>query len=173
MTNLTPFKKSAVALGLSAVAVLGLSACADEMGPRHYSPYEQGQIAQVDTGTVVSFRPIEFGNGNTGTGTVVGGLAGAGVGAAVAGRRDRGAGAVIGGLGGALLGNAIAKGQRTSGYAYTVRRDRDGSLFEVPQADPQPIPNGVRVNIVYEGGRARIVPSDGGQYYAPPPPPRY
>jgi outer membrane lipoprotein SlyB len=158
-------------LALSTLAIAGsLAACAEDYGPRpyRYSPYEAGVVAHVDRGVIVGVRPIEFGPGDTAGATVVGGVAGGLVGNAVAGRRDRGAATVVGALGGALLGNAIANDQRHPGTAYTIQLDRGSRVIEIPQADPQPIPNGTRVNVIYEGGRARVVPARG---YAPPPPP--
>jgi len=45
---------------------------------------------------------------NHAAGTILGGIAGAVLGSAIAGRGSHGAGAVIGGIGGAVAGNAIA-----------------------------------------------------------------
>ena len=160
-------RSGVIALTLSGLAAVSLSACAEERGPGYYPPYEQGAIAQVEEGTVVSFRPVQFGPGDTTGGTIVGGVGGAVVGSAVAGRGDRGVGAVLGGLGGALLGNAIASSNRVNGFAYTIRR-RDGRLVEIAQADAQPIPAGAQVTVSYGEGRARVAPIGG---YPPPPPP--
>jgi hypothetical protein len=58
---------------------------------------------------------------NNTAGTVLGGVAGALLGSAVAGRHDRGAGAVIGGVGGAVVGNSIARSNDhpcPPGYVY-------------------------------------------------------
>jgi outer membrane lipoprotein SlyB len=167
MTLHSNARSGVVALTLAALAAAGLSACAEERGPGYYSPYEQGAVAQVEEGTIVSFRPVQFGPGDTAGGTIVGGVGGAVVGSAVAGRHDRGTGAVLGAIGGALLGNAIASSDRVNGFAYTIRR-RDGRLVEIAQADPQPIPAGTRVTVSYGAGRARVAPLGG---YAPPPPP--
>lgn len=169
-------------LALTVLATAGsLAACAEDYGPRpyRYSPYEAGAVAHVDRGVIVSFRPIEFGPGDTSGGTIVGGVAGGVVGNAVSHGRDRGLATAAGAVVGAVVGHAVAAdAQRHTGFAYTIQLDRGGRIIEVPQADPSPIPNGVRVNVVYEGGRARIVPADGGygpppprDRYAPPPPP--
>ncbi len=160
-------RSGVIALTLSGLAAVSLSACAEDHGPGYYHPYQEGAIAHVEEGTVVSFRPVQFGPGDTTGGTLVGGVGGALVGNAVAGRHDRGAGTVLGALGGALIGNAIASSDRVNGFAYTIRR-RDGQLIEIAQADPQPIPAGTRVTVSYGAGRARVAPLDG---YAPPPPP--
>ncbi len=169
MTLRSVARSSALALTLAGVAAAGLAACAEQQGPGYYSPYEQGRIAQVEEGTVVSFRPVQFGSGDTAGATVAGGVGGALIGNAVAGHRDRGAATVLGTLGGALIGNAVASGSHTNGFAYTIRRT-DGRLIEIAQADPQPIPEGTRVAVSYGEGRgARVSPIGGG--YGPPPPP--
>jgi outer membrane lipoprotein SlyB len=160
-------RSGVIALTLTGLAAAGLSACAEDRGPSYYGPYEQGRIAQVEEGTIVSFRPVQFGPGDTTGGTIIGGVGGAVAGSAIAGRGDRGVGALLGGLGGALIGNAVASSNRVNGFAYTIRR-RDGQLVEIAQADPQPIPPGTRVTVSYGGGRARVAPLGG---YGPPPPP--
>lgn len=175
-----PTLKQGVLALLVAASAASLAACAEDYGPRpyRYSPYEAGVVAHVDRGVVISYRPIEFGPGDTGGAAVVGGVAGGLVGNAAAHGRDRGLATAAGAIGGALIGKAIADGDRHPGFAYTIQLDRGGRIIEVPQADPQPFPNGARVNVVYEGGRARIVPAGGGygpppgdRGYAPPPPP--
>lgn len=180
-TSPAALRKGVFVLSAAAVA-LSLAACAEDYGPRpyRYSPYEAGAVARVDRGVVVSFRPIQFGPGDTSGGAIVGGVVGGVAGNAVSHGRDRGLATAAGAVAGALIGNAVAKdAQRTNGYAYTIQLDRDGRIIEVPQADASPIPNGMRVNVVYESGRARIVPAGDygpgprGDYPPPPPPPRY
>ena len=161
-----------IALTLTGLAAAGLSACADERGPGYYPPYAEGRIAQVEEGTIVAFRSVEFGPHDTAGGTIIGGVGGAVAGSALAGRGDRGVGALLGGIGGALIGNAIASSDRVHGFAYTIRR-RDGGLVEIAQADPQPISVDTRVSITYGAGvRAHVAPL-GGYGPPPPPPPRY
>ena len=140
------------------VGTLALGACATDPGPYAYSPYEAGMMARVEEGAIVSARPIVFDQHQRGSGAVVGGLSGAVVGSQFGG--DAGGhllGAIIGGMLGAGVGSAVEQGGARNGFAYTVRRQSDGSLFEVAQVEPQPIPVGARVNIVY-GDRVRIVP---------------
>ncbi len=167
MTIRNTARSSVIALTLAGLSAASLAACADERGPGYYPPYAEGRIAQVEEGTVVSFRPVSFGPHDTTGGTIIGGVGGAVAGSAIAGRGDRGAGALLGGIGGALLGNAIASSDRHPGFAYTIRR-RDGGLVEIAQADPYPIPQGTRVTVTYGVGRAHVAPLDG---YPPPPPP--
>ena len=116
MTIRTATRSSVIALTLTGLAAAGLSACADERGPGYYPPYAEGRIAQVRQGTVVSFRPVEFGPHDTAGGTIIGGVGGAVAGSAIAGRGDRGVGALLGGIGGALIGNAIASSDRAHGF---------------------------------------------------------
>jgi outer membrane lipoprotein SlyB len=144
---------------LALVGTLTLGACATQPGPYGYSPYEAGTIARVEEGTIVSARPVVFNGQQQGSGAAVGGLAGAAVGSQFGG--DTGghiAGALIGGMLGAVAGDAMQNSSTATGFAYTIRRERDGSLIEVAQAEPQPIPVGARVHITY-GDRVRIVPA--------------
>lgn len=145
----------------AAAGLLGLAACETMPGPYAYSPYEAGAIARVEEGTIVSARPVAFGRQQQGSGALVGGLAGATVGSQFGG--DSGghvAGAIIGGLLGAVAGDAVQNNnaRASTGFAYTIRRERDGSLFEVAQPEYQPIPPGTRVHITY-GERVRVVPA--------------
>ena len=140
------------------VGLIGLSACSTMPGPYAYSPYEAGAIARVEEGTIVSARPVAFGQQQQGSGALVGGVAGAAVGSQFGG--DSGghvAGAIIGGLLGAVAGDAVQNNnaRASTGFAYTIRRERDGSMFEVAQIEPQPIPVGARVHVTY-GDRVRI-----------------
>jgi outer membrane lipoprotein SlyB len=160
-------RSGVIALTLTALAATALAGCAEDRGPGYYPPYAEGRIAQVEEGTIVSYRPVSFGPHDTSEGTVIGGVGGAAAGAALAGRGSRGEGAILGAIGGAILGNAIASSDRRPGFAYTIRR-RDGGLVEIAQADPQPIPVGARVTVSYGAGRARVAPLAG---YGPPPPP--
>ena len=171
MTIKTAARGSLIALTLTGLAAAGLSACADERGPGYYPPYAEGRIAHVAEGTIVSFRPVEFGPNDTTGGTIIGGVGGAVAGSALAGRGDRGVGALLGGLGGALLGTAIASSDRVHGFAYTIRR-HDGGLIEIAQADRDPIPAGTPVSVTYGAGmRAHVAPAGYGGAYPPPPPP--
>ena len=180
MTLPTPLRSSMARkalLAASFIAAAGsLAACADDYGPRPYPAYAAGVPAHVQHGVIIGFRPIEFGPENNGTGAVVGGVAGGVAGNALAHGRDRGLATVAGVLGGALLGNAIQGDQHHPGFAYMVQF-RDGHTLEIPQPGAQPIPQGSRVNVIWEGGRARIEPMGAygppppGAYPPPPPPP--
>lgn len=141
------------------VGTLSLGACATQPGPYAYSPYEAGTIARVEEGTIVSSRPVSFGSQQRGSGALVGGAAGAAVGSQFGGDTDgRLFGALLGGIMGAVAGDAVQNNNTGYGFAYTIRRERDGSMIEVAQAEPQPLPNGARVHITY-GDRVRIVPA--------------
>jgi outer membrane lipoprotein SlyB len=147
---------------LAAAALLGafgLTACATTPGPYGYSPYEAGMVARVEEGTIVSARPVAFGPRQQGSNAAVGGLAGAVVGSQFGG--DSGghlAGAIIGGVLGAVIGDSVEKNGAATGFAYTIRREPDGNLIEIAQAEPQPLSVGSRVRISY-GDRVRVVPA--------------
>ncbi len=68
-------------------------------------------LASAPAASAQSYDPacVRDNRSDNAAGTVLGGVAGALLGSAVAGRHDRGAGAVIGGIGGAVAGNAIAR----------------------------------------------------------------
>jgi outer membrane lipoprotein SlyB len=147
---------------LALAGVFGLSACATDPGPYAYNRYEAGTIARVEEGVVVAVRPVVFDGQQPGSGAAIGGLAGVAVGSQFGG--DTGghiAGAVIGGILGAVAGDAIANNSQQQGYAYTIRRERDGSMVEIAQVEPQPFPVGARVHITY-GDRVRVVPAGYG-----------
>jgi outer membrane lipoprotein SlyB len=172
MTPMNYLRSSAArkaALLLSLAAAGSLAACAEDYGPRPYPAYAAGVPSRVQHGVIVNFRPIEFGPGNNGAGAVVGGVAGGLAGNALSSGRDRGLATVAGVVGGALLGNAIQGSDRHPGFAYLVQF-HDGHTLEIPQPGVQPIPQGTRVDVIWEGGRARVVPA-GPRAYGPPPPP--
>jgi len=154
---------SRLVLACAAVAgTLGLAACAAGPGPYAYRGYEAGRIAHVEEGTIVSARPVVFDPQQRGSGALIGGAAGAAVGSQFGG--DTGGrilGGVIGGALGAAAGDAVESGRTTQGYAYTIRRERDGSMVEVAQAETQPLPIGTRVHITY-GEQVRVVPAQAG-----------
>lgn len=167
MTSIATIRSSVAVLAL-VLSATGLSACAQDLGPNQYGPYESGVAAHVEEGEIVGVQPVTLDKRNTGTGAVVGGVTGGVVGSQFGGHHsDHVAGGVIGALGGALIGNAIEKsGDKVPGFAYTVRR-ANGELIQVAQADAQAIPVGTRVYISY-GARVRIQPVNP---YGPPPPP--
>ena len=176
MTRSLSFRSGAArkaVLALSAALLAGsLAACAEDYGPRPYPAYAAGVPASVEHGVIIAFRPIEFGPGNNGAGAVVGGVAGGVAGNALAHGRDRGLATAVGVVGGALLGNAVQNGDRHPGFAYMVRM-RSGRELEIPQPGAQPIPQGTPVDVIWEGGRARLAPAGGYPPPPPPPPPRY
>lgn len=156
---------------MAGASLFGLAACESDLGPARYSPYEAGVPARVEEGRIVSWRPIRFGdpgavNGATGVGAVGGGLLGASIGGDRHG--DSLAGGLVGAVVGGVLGHELAKSGDRQGFAYVIRMN-DGHTIEVPQAQPNPIPNGTRVNVIF-GPRVRVEPI-GAAYYGPPPPP--
>lgn len=110
-------------------------------------------------------------------GTAIGAVAGALLGAGVAGHHEKGAGAVVGGLAGALVGNQLTKGPPDCRHAYGWYDnggrwhanavgandaygyyDRSGAWVEGRPVDYRPAPPPQRVDW-------------DGRGYAPPPPP--
>lgn len=174
--------RAAALASATALTAVSLASCAEDIGPGRYDRFEAGAPARVEEGRVISSRPIVIGNPNTGGATTVGVLSGGAVGSQFGGRGvDRATFGIAGAILGGLAGHAIAEGQQHPGFAYVVRF-RDGSTVEIPQADPAPIPDGVRVFVSY-GERVRIRPAGDaepaptyagpsrGDYPPPPPPP--
>ena len=90
----------------------------------------------LTTAGAVSAQPydpacVRSNENNTATGAVVGGIAGALLGSAVAGRHERGEGAVIGGVGGAVVGGAVA----SSGNHPCP----EGYYYRAPPPPPRPM----------------------------------
>lgn len=88
---------------------------------------------------------VQSNQDNRAAGTVVGGVAGALLGSAIAGRGSRGAGAVVGGVTGAVAGNAIAGSNNQpcpAGYYYQgppPPADAGGFWYGAPQGIHQRI----------------------------------
>lgn len=176
MKHVISFRRAALALSVAAAAG-SLAACAEDYAPRPYPAYAAGMPARVQHGVVIGARPIEFGPGNNGAGAVIGGVAGGLAGNGLAHGRDRGLATVAGVVGGALIGNAVQNSDRHPGFAYMVQF-HDGHTLEIPQPDAQPIPQGTRVDVIWHGDRAQVVPAGPpgpppGYGPPPPPPPHY
>lgn len=75
-------------------------------------------LAVVLPSAALAQETCEQRSANRTAGTLIGGVAGALIGSAVAGHHEKGTGAVIGGVAGALAGNQLARGPRDCAHAY-------------------------------------------------------
>ena len=158
-----PFSKpSRVRAALAAMFLGGAvfaTGCTSGLGPNDFSRTQAGKISRVDEGEIVSVRAVQFEGSRSGVGTgagaIIGGAAGQSLGGDDAGRIVGGvAGAVLGGLAGAAIEEGATQ---STGFAYTIRLDRNGELITVAQGGETPFAPGTRVFIEY-GPQARVVP---------------
>lgn len=123
--------------------------------------YQRGQVGQaqtVETGKVISVRPVKI-EGGTQAGSLLGAVAGGFLGSNIgSGRSAHTAGAV----GGALVGSAVGSHAEQAmnsrpGIEITVKLDRGGSLSVVQQVNPrEEFYVGDRVRILGSGNSAKV-----------------
>lgn len=140
------------------VSVVALvSGCASAPNNHTFSSSQAGVAQTVEWGTVQSLRPVTIQNDSrgiaTGTGAVLGGLAGSTLGS---GSRANTAGAVGGAVAGGAAGNAMAAGT-TAGIEITVKLEESGNSVAVVQAgSPNEFRVGDRVRVTSGGGQSRV-----------------
>ncbi len=149
---------------LSIAGVLLLGGCVSDLGANDYQRSAIGEVSHADSGVVIASRFIKIEGSKTGAGAI----GGAGLGAVIgkeAGSHGRNSaigavgGAIIGGLLGAAIENSAT--ERT-GFAYTIKLDRDGEIITITQGGDVAISNGTPVWIEY-GERARVLPKQAAQ----------
>lgn len=151
-------------LGLRAAMVIALAgtlgACASsQMSSNTVSRDDVGRIDRSVSGVIIDARQVTIGGTKSGTGAVVGGVVGAAAGSQIGGGRDdRILAGIVGATAGALIGDAVEEGTtQQPGIEYAIRLDSGEVIYVVQPAD-YVIRNGSRVDVVYGGGRARVVP---------------
>ena len=148
-------RKSLIVLALASTVLTG---CAmPQQNADVYAGSSSMQARQVALGQVIAVRPIQIraGSQDGQTGAEVGGLGGAGAGAAFGGMK----GAIIGALTGAGLG-ALVGGQQTRAGELVTVRFITGQIRAFPQpmaAKERPFVNGERVEVII-GRRDRVLP---------------
>lgn len=155
----------AVVSAMTAVATLGLTACAPTNTNTTYTAGSIGVAAQVRYGTILAMRPVQIAGSQSGVGGLAGTVAGGALGSTIGGDwRARTAAAVGGAVVGGLAGSAVEKGA-TQGQAveFTIRPDGGGADFTVVQSNELAFQPGERVTASF-GDQVRL--SRG----APPPP---
>jgi outer membrane lipoprotein SlyB len=135
-----------------------LTGCA--MPPQNadvYAGSSSMQARQVALGQVIAVRPIRIraGSQDGQTGAEVGGLGGAGAGAALGGMK----GAIIGALAGVGLGALVGGQQTRAGELVTVRfiTGQVRAFAQPTAAKERPFVDGERVEVVI-GRRDRVLP---------------
>ncbi len=152
-------RPAALALMLAA----GLGACAPQNTNTTFTSGSIGVAAQVRYGTIVGMMPVQIQNPNTGTGAVVGSIAGGAIGSTIGGDwRAR----TLAGVGGALVGGLVGAGAesamgRGAAVQFTIRPDGGGPDYTVVQSNELGLQVGERVAVSF-GDRARLQRVAGG-----------
>ena len=144
-------------LGGMALAVTG---CAGNYGANETVSSGVGYASTVREGRVESVREVTIKPDGTllgtGTGAVLGGIAGSQIGG---GDLENTAGGVAGAVIGGILGSQIEKSANTRpGYAYMIRFEPDGDLKEVIQGADILIQPGTPVYVTFGTDRTRVTP---------------
>ena len=135
-----------------------LTGCASNLSGESYSRSEARTVQQVEYGIIEHLRPVKIEGTKTpigsGAGTVIGGIAGSGVG------RGRGSYvmAVIGAVAGGMAGAAIEEGvTRTHGVEITVKMNNGQTIAIVQTLSPnERYSVGDRVRVLYAGQNTRV-----------------
>lgn len=133
-----------------------LAACASSNSGGAYTRGQTRQVQTVKMGTVESVRLVKIeGTGSpigTGTGAVVGGIAGNSMG----GGRGKAITTVLGAVAGGIAGAAAEEGiTRKDGIEITVQLDKGDMIAIVQEADEEFHP-GDRVRLLEGGGVTRV-----------------
>ncbi|HZV98016.1 MAG TPA: glycine zipper 2TM domain-containing protein [Methylophilaceae bacterium] len=133
-----------------------LGACASSNSGGVYSRGEARKVQTVRMGVVESVRPVKLEGTKTpigtGTGAVVGGIAGNTVG----GGRGQAIATVLGAVVGGLAGSAAEEGfTRKDGVEITVKLDSGTMLAIVQEADEQFNP-GDKIRVLESAGVTRV-----------------
>jgi outer membrane lipoprotein SlyB len=150
--NATRTLALAAALGVTGL----LTAC--ETTPSNnntFSRSEAGRAQTVQFGTVISVRGVDIQNDNravaTGTGAVLGGLAGSTIG----GGRGAAAATVAGAVAGGAVGNQVAA-RTTPGVEVTVRLENGRTVAVVQGGSPNEFRVGDNVRVSTVDGTTRV-----------------
>lgn len=136
----------------------GLAGCASNLSGESYSRSEARAVQQIEYGTITQLRPVNIEGTKTpigsGAGTIVGGIAGSGVG----GGRTSAVMAVIGAVAGGMAGAAIEEGvTRTHGVEITVKMGNGQTIAIVQALSPNERFNvGEQVRVIYGSQNTRV-----------------
>jgi outer membrane lipoprotein SlyB len=145
-----------IAVAFSAVAFLGLSACAGSQSGSSYSRSQTRGEMLVRMGIVESVRTVTIEGTQSGAGVVAGGALGGLAGSNVGQGSGATAGAIVGAVLGGLAGQAIEEqGSKKAGVEITIRLD-SGQIIAVTQEADEQFHPGERVRILSGDGVTRV-----------------
>jgi outer membrane lipoprotein SlyB len=145
-----------LAVACSAVALLGLSACAGSQSGSAYTRSQTRGEMLVRMGVVESVRTVTIEGTQSGVGAIAGGVLGGIAGSNVGQGSGSTAGAVVGAVLGGLAGQAIEEqGSKKSGLEITIRLD-SGQIIAVTQEADEAFNPGERVRILSGDGVTRV-----------------
>jgi outer membrane lipoprotein SlyB len=102
---------------------------------------------RIEYGVVESTYIVRGGDGPTGAGAVIGGIAGGVVGHQIGGGRGKDVATIAGALGGAYVGNQVERAKQRDHYRVGVLLD-SGARLEVEEASNGDLRVGDRVRVV-------------------------
>lgn len=142
------------------LAVITLAGCANPSASGGVYSYQQAQqVQQVESGTVLSARPITIqASYNSGAGMAAGSTLGGLAGSFVGNHKGSYVAAALGALIGGIAGNSVErKVSQAAGIEVVVRLD-SGQMQAVAQEADVPLKPGQRVNVLSGAGATRVVP---------------
>ncbi|MFN3886922.1 MAG: hypothetical protein ACK4MG_08185 [Aquabacterium sp.] len=150
--------KSTLAGALSALALIGLSACSTT-SPDVIKPGDAQRLSQVADAIVISIRPVVVEGSQSGigggTGAVIGGIAGAG---GTSNPRGSAMAGVAGAVVGAVVGNAVERfGTREDAYEIIVQLMNGERRALVQAQGNETFKPGDAVILVTTGGKTRVM----------------
>jgi outer membrane lipoprotein SlyB len=137
-----------------------LAGCANQSASGGVYSYQQAQqVQQVQSGTVLSARPITIqASYNSGAGMAAGSTLGGLAGSLMGNHTGSYVAAALGALVGGIAGNSVErKVSQATGIEVVVRLD-SGQMQAVAQEADVPITPGQRVNVLSGAGATRVVP---------------
>lgn len=147
-----------LAVCLLTASLLGLGGCVSTLDENHYSRDDVQRTQTVQTGTIVSLRPVSIEGTKSGTGSVVGGLTGGLAGSTIGAGKGSWVAAAVMAVAGGFAGAAAEEGiTRAKGVEITVR-EGDGVERSYVQevGDNDLFRVGERVRILSSNGKSRV-----------------
>lgn len=139
------------------VSGLLIAGCTATPTANSYGRGEAMRAQSVEFGSILSIRPVNIRPDSTmvgtGTGVVLGGLAGSQIGGGTAANA---AGAVAGAVAGGALGSAIQGSQNTPGLELTVKLDNGNNVAVVQPGGVNDFRVGDRVRVTSDGVNTRV-----------------
>ena len=121
------------------------------------------RMSNVIDGVVISTRPVIVEGSQSGVGAAAGGVVGGVAGSTVGGGRGAIVGGTVGAVAGGVAGNAIERQATREEAVEVMVQLRSGERRAIVQANgAEQLKPGDAVNIITEGGRARVVKAPRG-----------